>query len=782
MTRRRLTLALVLSGGLALGLLAAPPRAAHAQEAPTVDDVPALMEKLQSEVHKDRLDAVKALGDLGPEAAPAVPALIEAVQGEGYLLRQLAIKSLGEIGEPAAPAVPVLVEALQDSDSDEFVRMRAAHALGQIGPAAKEAGPALAEALRSDPDEDVREAASEALQQMGAASEATLPVLVETIQSTAELELFRVQAAETLIAMDREALPALDALLTVLEEEKDSVALRRLVALAVQGLAREDARKVIPAVTKSLADGDTIVRQRAAETLALIGPEARSSVPKILPLLTDRKREVRLAAVQALRRVEARGSKEVIDALLEAAKDRDEFVRMEAGEVLGRLRAAAKVDTVADLKDQVDREAIMDRLARTGLRILLFLLGAIVINGIAKQLIVRAFRAVAERSKTQWDDYLVEHEVLYKLSHLAPAVFIHFSAPTIFPAYPSAQNIVERFALCYMVLAGTLVMNAFLNALMDILQHFDTTRDKPIKSYVQVIKILVWLCALIIFTSIVLEKSPWALLSGLGALTAVLMLIFRDSLMGLVASVQISALDLVRRGDWVEMPKYGADGDVIDMSLTTIKVRNWDKTITAIPTYAVISDSFKNWRGMTESGGRRIKRTIQLDMTSVKFVDEKLLARLSEIDIIKDYIADKSSTCRAFNEASQANHDKSLVNGRHLTNIGTFRAYVTTFLRRHPQIHQEGMTFLVRQLEPGPHGVGIQIYVFSKEQRWVHYEAIIGDIFDHLMAALPEFELRPFQLPIGSDLRSVMRAAGSAELVGAGESASPEADAGAGPR
>lgn len=275
----------------------------------------------------------------------------------------------------------------------------------------------------------------------------------------------------------------------------------------------------------------------------------------------------------------------------------------------------------------------------------------------------------------------------------------------------------------------------------------------PMGSYAQVIKLLLWLAAIVVVLSTMMGQSPLILLTGMGAMTAVILLVFKDSILGFVASIQIASYDMVRVGDWVEMPKFGADGDVTEISLNTVKIQNWDKTISTVPTYAFMSDSFKNWRGMSESGGRRIKRSITLDMGSVHLLNQEDISGLRKIQYIDEYLDKKSSEVREWNKENGVNLDCP-VNGRRLTNLGTFRAYIESYLQNHPQIRKD-MTFLVRQLAPGPEGVPIEIYVFSAEQRWAHYEAIIGDIFDHLIAVVPEFGLKVYQRPSGGDLLSL---------------------------
>ncbi len=309
--------------------------------------------------------------------------------------------------------------------------------------------------------------------------------------------------------------------------------------------------------------------------------------------------------------------------------------------------------------------------------------------------------------------------------------------------------------MVYMILAGLFAFNAFLKAVLDIYHTFDVSRQKPIKGYIQVVQIIISVFVGIIAVSLVMGQKPWFLLSGLGAMTAVLILVFKDSILGLVAGIQLSTNDMVRIGDWIEMPKYDTDGDVVDVSLNTIKVQNWDKTITTIPAYALVSDSFKNWRGMSESGGRRIKRALYIDMASIKFCTNEMLDRFEKFQLISEYIESKRKEIAQYNE--EHNIDTSeLINGRNLTNVGTFRAYVAAYLHYHPKVNQN-MTFLIRHLPPGEYGLPIEIYVFSNDQVWANYEAIQADIFDHVMAVVPLFDLRLFQNPSGGDFRTLAK-------------------------
>lgn len=384
---------------------------------------------------------------------------------------------------------------------------------------------------------------------------------------------------------------------------------------------------------------------------------------------------------------------------------------------------------------------------------------AFVAGLIASLVIVRLVRTVVSKTRTKVDDVFVEHEVMQRLARVVPALVIHSAAPLLFPEGSSYVEMVQRLANVWMILAAGRALDAFLDALVTLGQRAESTRDKPIRSYVQVAKILLWLAVGILTVAVLMGKSPWALLTGLGAMTAIILLVFKDSILGFVASIQIATNDLVRVGDWISMERYGADGDVIDIGLHTVKVQNWDKTVSAIPTKAFMSDSFKNWRGMTESGGRRIKRALSIDMGSVRFLDEEDIARLTKLKVMSESIAGRAAEVASWNQQHGVDTTE-LANGRRLTNLGTFRAYLDAYLSAHPDISDE-MTFLVRQLAPGPEGLPIEIYVFSKEQRWVQYEGIIGDIFDHVIASLPTFGLRPFQRPTGADLTALASAVGS---------------------
>lgn len=379
-------------------------------------------------------------------------------------------------------------------------------------------------------------------------------------------------------------------------------------------------------------------------------------------------------------------------------------------------------------------------------------LGLSVIAGfVAKRYIVSALAYVISRSSTRWDDAVLRQRVLTRLAYLVPAVVIYDLIPIALEGHDSLIAIIRSGLLIYMIIILVLVLDALLNTAEDIYQNFRASKEIPIKGFIQVLKMVLYFLAAIFVISILLNKTPVYLLSGIGALAAVMMLVFRDSILGFVAGIQLAANRMVAVGDWVEMPKYGADGDVLEVALTTVKVQNWDNTITTIPTYALISESFKNWRGMADSGGRRIKRALNIDMSSIRFCDEDMLERFGKIQYISGYIEKKKHELQEFNQSANVDN-ASLANGRRMTNIGTFRAYIIAYLRNHPMINLN-MTFLVRQLPSSQHGLPIEIYVFSKDKVWANYEAIQADIFDHILAVVPEFDLRVYQNPTGADFR-----------------------------
>jgi miniconductance mechanosensitive channel len=368
---------------------------------------------------------------------------------------------------------------------------------------------------------------------------------------------------------------------------------------------------------------------------------------------------------------------------------------------------------------------------------------------LTKHIVLRILTHYIENNRYDWDAYLLKHKVLHRLSHLLPVLIIYNSAPL----FGSLQTIIERLGSIYLIVLIVSVINALLNAIDDIYNRHEVARQKPIKGYLQGLKIFIFVIAGIVILSRLLGQSPLILLSGIGAMTAVIMLIFQDSILGLVAGIQLAANDMVRIGDWIEMPKYNADGDVIEITLTTVKVENFDKTITTVPPHALVKDSFRNWRGMQETGGRRIMRSIYIDTSSICFCTDEMINSFMEIDILKEYVNSKQSEIENYNTTHKINNS-SPVNGRHMTNVGTFRAYIIEYIRSHTRIRQD-MIQMVRQLPPKEYGLPIELYMFTKTTDWSEYETIQADIFDHILAVAPLFGLRLFQNPSGYDLRQL---------------------------
>ncbi|CAM4092654.1 mechanosensitive ion channel family protein [Saccharibacillus endophyticus] len=372
---------------------------------------------------------------------------------------------------------------------------------------------------------------------------------------------------------------------------------------------------------------------------------------------------------------------------------------------------------------------------------------SVIANLITKKIVLNVIAKIVRKDRHKWGAIVLEKNVLHKLSHLVPAIIIYFSAWS----FPTYQILIERLAAVYMIVVTIMAVNALLNAFDEIYRSFEVSKIRPIKGYIQVMKIVLFIIGGILCVAGLIGQNPLIILSGLGALSAVLMLVFKDSILGLVAGVQLSSNDMVRVGDWIEMPNYNADGDVIDITLNTVKVMNFDKTITMIPSYALISDSFRNWRSMQMSGGRRIKRSIQIDTSSIGFCTEDMIAEFRKIHYLSDYLASRTNEIEEYNREHGINRRESPVNGRQLTNVGVFREYVTQYLRHHPGINQN-MTLMVRQLAPGDNGLPLEIYAFSGDTAWAVYETVQADIFDHIFAVAPMFGLRVFQNPTGHDI------------------------------
>lgn len=358
------------------------------------------------------------------------------------------------------------------------------------------------------------------------------------------------------------------------------------------------------------------------------------------------------------------------------------------------------------------------------------------------------------KTKNTWDDQILKHRILHKASYLAPGLIMSVSVGHILKDIDWLLNLSHLALDIYFAVVFAIIVNSILSLLSQVVIATTTVKSIPVKGITQVLKIVVYIILAIVIISYLLGKQPGAVLAGLGAASAIILLIFRDTILGFVGGIQLSAYDMVKEGDWISLPKHGADGTVLDISLTTVKVQNWDKTISTIPTYALVSESFKNWRGMEESGGRRIKRAINIDMNSVSFCSEEQLKKFKKIQLLKDYIEKKGEELKQFNEKGSIDNSV-LVNGRRQTNLGVFRAYLVEYLKNKPEVHN-GMTFLVRQLDPTEKGIPMEIYVFSKIQDWAAYEDLQADIFDHIIASIPEFELKVFQEPSGADFKEVI--------------------------
>lgn len=372
-------------------------------------------------------------------------------------------------------------------------------------------------------------------------------------------------------------------------------------------------------------------------------------------------------------------------------------------------------------------------------------------NWVVKHILVRGFYSVLRRIRGV---HKTDLGIVKRLSNIVPALIISSSVGLVPGLSDATVTVVKNVASGFIILTLTLALGASLEIINLLYLRRKKAHLKPIKGYLQIIKIVLYAIATILIIATLIDRSPLILLSGLGAMAAVLMLIFQDTLLSLVASVQISSGDMIRVGDWIEMPQLNADGDVIDIALHTVKIQNWDKTITTIPTKRFINDSFKNWRGMQESGGRRIKRSLFIDQQSIHFITQEELQHLKHFTLLDGYFDNKINELNHWNERHLRSSTDAL-GSRKLTNIGTFRAYVERYLRNHPGINKTGMTLIVRQLSPTSEGLPLEVYCFTNTIAWAAYESIQSDIFDHLLAIAPEFNLRVYQAPSGVDVRSL---------------------------
>ncbi|MBY6187563.1 mechanosensitive ion channel family protein [Marinobacter hydrocarbonoclasticus] len=375
-------------------------------------------------------------------------------------------------------------------------------------------------------------------------------------------------------------------------------------------------------------------------------------------------------------------------------------------------------------------------------------------HAILKRVAGRAIDSLSDRLVGPWAGPFRQNRVVEKTAIIVPLVILDLFTPLVFAAWPWWDHAATVLLELLIITSVVRLVFAVLDTIQAVALQSPVSRRLPVQSFVQLGKLFLFLVASILVISLLLDKSPLYLLSGLGVATGLLLLVFRDTILGFVAGVQLAANRMVSRGDWVQMDKYGADGDVIEVSLTTVKVQNFDKTITMIPAHAMVSDAFRNWRGMQESGGRRIKRALLLDLHSVRFLDESLFERLDEIELLRPHLANKRKELTEAN--AEVPHLEQPANGRRLTNLGCFRAYLQAYLEHHPMVHKE-MTLMVRQLAPTENGVPLEIYCFTNDTRWPIYEGVQADIFDHALAVLSQFDLRAMQKPTGADFRQMVR-------------------------
>ncbi len=378
------------------------------------------------------------------------------------------------------------------------------------------------------------------------------------------------------------------------------------------------------------------------------------------------------------------------------------------------------------------------------LLIVIFVL-AIILDYVIWKVLRSISVSLARKSRTNFDDYLVAHKVPRNIAHILPLLFLFKFIPIALSKFSYAETIAEKILQVVFVVLTITVMKKILRTTNDYLKTKPRFRDKPMDSYIQVFMIFIWIIGILSIFAIVTEVSVLKFFTALGAGSAIILLLFKDSILGFVASIQVSINDMVRIGDWITFEKYGADGDVIEITLATVKVQNFDKTITTIPTYALISDSFKNWRGMQDSGGRRIKRALIISQKSICFLSDDDVTNLQKIELVTPYLTTRNQQIKEYNSQNNANKELA-INGRNLTNLGVFRKYITEYLKNHSAVNK-GMTLMVRQLAPTPQGIPLEIYAFSADKRWENYEYVMADIFDHLFAAQPFFKLKVFELP-----------------------------------
>ncbi len=367
-----------------------------------------------------------------------------------------------------------------------------------------------------------------------------------------------------------------------------------------------------------------------------------------------------------------------------------------------------------------------------------------IIDILTKKVLLGIFKSFATKSRNTFDDYLLKNKAVDNIAHAIPLIIITWAIPKTYSAFPKIVESLEFIDTIMFIILTILILRSFLRTLRDFLKSLKSFKDKPIDSYIQVFMIFVWAVGIISIISLITGKSILTFLTALGAMSAVILLIFKDTILGFVASIQVAVNDTVRIGDWITMEKFGADGDIIEINLSSVKVQNFDKTITSIPTYFLNSETFKNWRGMKDSGGRRIKRAVLIKATSIKFLSDDEIEKLKKIEYLKDYLTNAQKEINAYNQKLGINKS-ALINGRNLSNIGVFRQYVQSYLENHPHINQE-MTIMTRQLSPTEKGTPLEIYAFSNDKEWKNYEIIVSDIFDHILSSITYFKLEVFEL------------------------------------
>lgn len=408
------------------------------------------------------------------------------------------------------------------------------------------------------------------------------------------------------------------------------------------------------------------------------------------------------------------------------------------------------IETIISYLDKIPLISGYEKQLASVIAFVFIIIIAFIIHFATKGIVIRVINTLILRTKNTRDDVLISRGVFNRLTYLTPVAIIYFLTPQAMSLYPTIAEIIITIALLAMIIIITLILDALIDALAEIYKTFDISKQISITSFVQLAKILLYFLAVIAIVSIILDQSPAKLIAGLGAMAAVLMFVFKDPIMGFAAGIQLSSNRMVSPGDWIEMPKYGVDGDIMEIGLTTVKVRNFDKTITTVPTQALIADSFKNWRGMQETGGRRIKRSVLINMNTIHFCTEEELQQFQKIQYISEYIERKNKEVTQYNNTLKVDLE-NLANGRRMTNIGTFRNYIEAYLTNHPNIHTN-LTILVRQLKPTENGLPIEVYAFTNDTNWKRYESIQSDIFDHILAVVPQFNLTVFQNPSGADL------------------------------